>query len=122
MKFLCLAYEDQADLDKLSQDEWLALRSEVLEYVAKLEADGYLVSTNALKSASTAATVRVRDGRTLVTDGPFAEAKEVLGGYFLIEAPDRDEAVAIASRWPSARFGAIEVRPVEEALREDRRY
>ena len=66
--------------------------------------------------------MRVRDGRPRVTDGPFAEAKEVIGGFFVIEARDRDEAIGLASRWPSARLGAIEVRPIEEALPATRRY
>jgi hypothetical protein len=66
--------------------------------------------------------VRVRGSSQLVTDGPFAEAKEQVGGYFLIEAKDRDEAVRLAARWPSARLGAIEVRPIEEALPSDGRY
>ena len=66
--------------------------------------------------------MRVRGGATGVQDGPFAETKEQLGGFFLIEARDRDEALALAARWPSARLGSIEVRPIEEALRTDRRY
>ena len=87
-----------------------------------LRASGSLVVTHALQSTRKAATVRVRAGRSRVTDGPFAEAKEVIGGFFVIEARDRDEAVELASRWPSARLSAIEVRPVEEALPADRRY
>jgi len=66
--------------------------------------------------------VRVRSGRSSITDGPFAETKEQLGGYFLIEAADADEALRIAAAWPSARFGAVEVRPIEEELRVERRY
>jgi len=81
-----------------------------------------LLLTNALQSARTATTLRVRDGKVAITDGPFIETKEQLGGYFLIEARDRDEAIAIASRWPGARFGDIEVRPIEESLREAGRY
>ena len=78
--------------------------------------------THALQSRRKAATVRVRAGRPSVTDGPFAEAKEVIGGFFVIEARDREEAVEVASRWPSARLGAIEVRPIEEALPAAGRY
>ncbi len=122
MKFLCLAYEAQADLDALSQSEWTDLRKETLDYVEHLRASGHLLATNALQSATTAVTVNVRNGRVVTMDGPFAETKEQIGGYFLIEASDRDEAVRIASRWPSARIGSIEVRPIEEALKEDRRY
>src|SRR5262249_60510491 len=82
----------------------------------------HVVVTHGLKGPGTAATLRVRSGKRLVTDGPFSEAKEVIGGFFVIEARDREEALELASRWPSARLGAIEVRPIEEALREDRRY
>jgi hypothetical protein len=122
MKFMCLAYEDEEKLDALSPSEWAALRDETIAYVEALRASGSLVVTHALQSTRKAATVRVRAGRARVTDGPFAEAKEVVGGFFVIEARDRDEAIELASRWPSARLGAIEVRPTEEALPADRRY
>lgn len=122
MRFLCLAYEEEKTLDDLTQSEWDALRSETLAYVEVLRKSGQLVFTNALQSARTAATVRVRSGQLSVLDGPYAETKEQLGGFFLIEARDRAEAVEVASRWPSARLGSIEVRPVEEVLAEDRRY
>jgi hypothetical protein len=98
------------------------LRRETLAYVEVLRKSGHLVLTNALQSARMAATVRVRGGALSVLDGPFAETKEQLGGFFLIEAKDRGEAVALAARWPSARIGSIEVRPIEEVLREERRY
>ena len=122
MKFLCLAYEQEERLRSLSRSEWDSLRSETLAYVKALEKSGHLIVTHALQSVRTAATVRVRDSRTSVLDGPFAETKEQLGGFFLIEARDLDEATALAARWPSARLGSIEVRPIEEELREDRRY
>ena len=122
MKFMCLAYEEEERLNALTPEEWAALRDETIAYVETLRASGSLVVTHALQSTRKAATVRVRAGRSRVTDGPFAEAKEVIGGFFVIEARDRDEAVELASRWPSARLGAIEVRPIEEALPADRRY
>ena len=122
MKFLCLAYEEQSALDALSQTAWEALRRETLQYVDSLRASGRLIDARPLKSASTAATVRVRAGVSTVTDGPFAETKEQLGGFFLIEAADRDEAVRVAASWPSARLGTIEVRPVEDDLPLDARY
>jgi hypothetical protein len=122
MKFLCLAYEDEKVLNDLAPGDWKALREETLAYVEVLEKTGRLVLTNALQSARKAATVRVRGGEPSVLDGPYAESKEQLGGFFLIEARDLDDAVAVASRWPSARLGAIEVRPIEEALPEARRY
>jgi hypothetical protein len=119
---MCLAYEEEAKLNALSPSEWSALRAETLAYVDSLRASGHLIVTFALQSTRMATTVRMRAGARLVTDGPFAEAKEVIGGFFLIEARDRDEALELASRWPSARLGAIEVRPIEEALRPDKRY
>ena len=122
MKFMCLAYEEESKLNALSADDWDALRRETIDYVERLRASGHLVLTYALQSTRKAATVRVRSGRRLATDGPFAEAKEVIGGFFLIEARDRDEALELAAQWPSARIGAIEVRPIEEVLPQDKRY
>ena len=122
MKYLCLAYEEEKKLNDLSQGEWDSLRRETLAYVEILRKSGHLVLTNALQSARKAATLRVRSGKVSVIDGPYAETKEQLGGFFLIEAKDRDEAIELASRWPSARLGSIEVRPIEEVLREERRY
>lgn len=122
MKFLCLAYEEEAKLNALSRSEWDALREETLSYVEAIRQSGHLIVTQALQSGRTAATLRVRSGKLLVTEGPFAETKELIGGFFMIEAKDRQEAIAVASKWPSARLGAIEVRPIEEELREERRY
>ena len=122
MKFMCLTYEEEEKLNELSPSEWAALRDETIAYVETLRASGSLVVTHALQSTRKAATVRVRAGRARVTDGPFAEAKEVIGGFFVIEARDREEAIELASRWPSARLGAIEVRPIEDALPAERRY
>ena len=122
MKFMCLAYEEEATLDALTEREWDALRTETVDYVDALRANGQLVVTYALQSVRRAASVKVRDGKRLVTDGPFAEAKELIGGFFVVEARDRDEALALAARWPSARLGAIEVRPIEETLPREKRY
>jgi hypothetical protein len=119
---LVKAYEAEATFAAMSLAEWTELRRETLDYVALLEASGHLLLTNALQSARTAQTLRVRDGKVAVTDGPFIETKEQLGGFFLIEACDMEEAMAIAARWPGARFGDIEVRPVEDGLNEARRY
>ena len=122
MKFLCMAYESEQPFNDMTEEEWRSLRQETLDYVESLRESGHLVLTHPLKSARTARTVRVRNGDVAVTDGPFAEAKEHIGGFFLIEAESQDEAVRIASRWPSARIGGIEVRPLEEGLATDRRY
>lgn len=122
MKYLCLAYEAEETFAHMPRAEWDVLREETLAYVETLRQGGQLLLTNALQSARTAATLKVRNGRLVVTDGPFAETREQLGGFFLIEANDLNEAIQIAAKWPGARFGEIEVRPVEEALREDGRY
>jgi hypothetical protein len=122
MKYLCIAYEEERTLNELSEGEWQALREETLNYVDTLRKSGRVIVTHALRSATTASTVRVRGGELVVTDGPFAETKEQIGGFFLIEATDFPEAIQIAAKWPSARIGSIEVRPIEDALRMDRRY
>jgi hypothetical protein len=122
MRYLCLAYEAEGKLNGLSHEEWLALREETLSYVDELRRSGTLLAAEPLQSARTAAVVRVRNGEVFVTDGPFAETKEQIGGYFLIEARDQAEALRVASAWPSARLGRIEVRPVEDGLSEEKRY
>jgi hypothetical protein len=122
MKYLCLVWEAEAPFAAQSREEWTALRTETLNYVAALQDSGHLLLAQPLKSARTAATLRVRNGSLSVTDGPFAETKEQLGGFFLIEARDLNEAIQIASKWPGARHGDIEVRPVEETLRVEGRY
>lgn len=122
MKYLCLAYEEEQKLNELTAAEWQALRQETLDYVDALQKSGRLILTQPLKSATTAATVRVRGGSLSITDGPYAETKEQIGGFFLIEAADLDDAVQVAAKWPSARLGTIEVRPVEDGLRLDGRY
>lgn len=122
MRYLCLAYEEEEKLKALSRTEWDALRAETLAYLAELRERGYVLAAEALQSVHTAATVRVRAGQVQVQDGPFAETKEQLGGFFLIAARDLNEAIQVASKWPSARLGSIEVRAIEEQLREERRY
>jgi len=122
MKYLCLAYEEENKLNALSRSEWDALRVETLSYLDELRKSGYIIVAEALQSVRTAATVRVRSGKVAITDGPFAETKETLGGFFLINAQDLNEAIQVASRWPSARLGSIEVRPLEDGLKEDKRY
>ncbi len=122
MKYLCLAYEEESKLNALSKSEWSALRSETLSYVEELQKSGYLIAAEPLQSVRNAATVRVRSGKVSITDGPFAETKETLGGFFLINARDLNEAIQVAAKWPSARLGSIEVRPIEDGLKEDKRY
>lgn len=122
MKYLCLAYEAEETFNAMQKIEWDALREETLAYVESLKQSGYLILTNALQSARTATTLSVRGGKVMVTDGPFIETKEQLGGFFLIEVTSLQEAIQVASKWPGARYGNIEVRPVEESLREESRY
>ena len=122
MKYLGIAYEEERTLNALTEGEWRALRQETLDYVQTLERSGRLILAQPLQSATRAATLRVRDGRILVTDGPFAETKEQIGGFFLFEAASLEEALDVAAKWPSARLGTIEVRPIEDGLRVDRRY
>jgi hypothetical protein len=122
MKYLGIAYEEEQTLNALTEGEWRVLRQETLDYVQALEQSGRLILAQPLQSATTAATLRVRDGRVLVTDGPFAETKEQIGGFFLFEAASLQEALDVAAKWPSARLGSIEVRPIDEGLRVDRRY
>ena len=122
MKYLCFAYEEEEKLNELSRDEWAALRQETLDYVDQLKRRGVLIDARPLQSATKASIVRVRNGKTLVTDGPFVETTEQIGGFFLVEAADFDAALEIAAAWPSARIGSIEVRPIDEDLRTDRRY
>ena len=122
MKYVCLAYEEEEKLNALSKSEWDGLRSETLSYLEELQKRGYVVAAEALQSVRAATTVRVRHGKVSLTDGPFSETKEQLGGFLVIQARDLNEAIQVASRWPSARLGSIEVRPIEERLREESRY
>ena len=105
MQYLLLIHDDE------TQDNG-DLMPEYVTYTEALAASGSLVGANQLQPSDTATTVRVRDGETLVTDGPFIETKETLGGYYLVEAESLDEAIEWAAKIPSARFGHIEVRPV----------
>lgn len=122
MKFLCLAYEDETIFHNMPHEEWLTLRDETLAYVKALRDNGKLILTEPLQSARTANTVQIRNGISSITDGPFAETKEQLGGFFLIDVNDQEEALQIALNWPSARLGTIEVRPLEAGLNTDARY
>jgi hypothetical protein len=122
MHVICLAYEEQRILDEMTAEEWQTLRTETLSYVDELRDKGKLIDARPLRSASEALTVRVRNGAASVIDGPFAETKEQLGGFFLLDVSDMDEARELASRWPSARFGTIEVRPIDQTLSEEKRY
>jgi hypothetical protein len=112
VKYLCLVYAEETALAALSDPEWDALVVENLDLCDELRQSGHYVSASPLDSVRTAVTVRRRDGKLSTIDGPFAETKEQLGGYYLIEARDLDEAVQVAGRIPGARHGSIEVRPL----------
>ena len=114
MKFVFLIYHDEKTLDALPPKEMETLVDSALDYDESIRRSGHYIVSNALQRARTARTVRVRGGKATTTDGPFAETKEQLGGFFLVEAKDIDEACAVAARFPPARLGTIEVRPVRE--------
>jgi hypothetical protein len=112
MEYMLLIYDNEVERSGMSKEEGGRFRAEYGELTKGITASGHFKAGDALESVKTATTIRVRNGKQLVTDGPFAETREQLGGYYLIEAKDLDEARAIAARIPSARTGAIEVRPV----------
>ena len=114
MKYLCLIYFEEAKLDALSQSEHEALVSESLAYDEELRRNGYYIVSDALQSVRVATTLRSRNGRVTMADGPFAETREQLGGFVLIEARDLNEAIRVAAQIPPARLGCVEVRPVQE--------
>lgn len=114
MRYLCLVYQNEELLARLSASEYAALVEEALAHTAALQASGHLIAANALQPVHSATSLRLRDGRVSITDGPFVETKEFLGGYLLIEARDLNDAIRLASQFPPARFGGIEVRPVRE--------
>jgi hypothetical protein len=114
MKYLCLIYEDETVWQKMPEAELDKLYAEYSEFKGGIKKSGHLVGCNPLEPSRTATTVRVRNGKVSTTDGPFAETKEQLGGYFLIEARDLNDAIQVASRIPGARLGSIEVRPIRE--------
>ena len=114
MKYLCLVYYEGTKLDALSGSEEDALLDEVLAYREALRASGHYIASDGLQSVRTAMTVRVRNGAVSTADGPFAETKEQLGGFMLIEARDLNDAIRVASRIPPGRLGCVEVRPVRE--------
>jgi hypothetical protein len=109
---MCLIYSDEHAWQGASEEDRNAVVADYMTFTESIQKSGNMVAGDALQPTATATTVRVRDGETLVTDGPFAETKEQLGGYYLIDAKDADEALAIAARIPGARHGSIEVRPV----------
>jgi hypothetical protein len=114
MKYLLMIYSDERAFEAMSEEERHEVYAAYDELMKDLAATGHMLGGDELAPTSTATTVQVRDGERLVTDGPFAETKEQLGGYFLIDVDDLDAAIDIAARIPSVQSGSIEVRPIAE--------
>ena len=114
MKYLCLIYHDEKQLAAMPKAEMSALNARHLEFNDGLVDSGHFIEAEALHPAADTACVRVRNGRTSVTDGPFAETKEMVAGFYFIEARDLNEAIQVAARIPSAPLGTIEVRPCRD--------
>ena len=112
MKYLCLIYDDETKWATMPKEQADALMGEYFAFTDGIRQSGHYVAGDALQPTATATTVRVRNGKVSTTDGPFAETKEQLGGYYLIEARDLNDAIQVATKIPSARFGSIEIRPV----------
>jgi hypothetical protein len=114
MKYLCLIYDDEKKWETMSKAEADAYMGEYFAFTDAIKASGHYIGGEALQPVQTATTVRARNGKLSTTDGPFAETKEQLGGYYLIEARDLNDALQVAQRIPSVRTGSIEVRPIQE--------
>lgn len=119
MKYLCLVYNEEEKVDAMSKSEWDSLVGESLAYDEELKRKGHFIVAQALQPVKMATTVRVRNSRLSTTDGPFAETREQLGGFILIDARDLNDAIQVASRIPGARLGSIEVRPIRELEQKD---
>jgi hypothetical protein len=112
MKYLCLIYEDESIWGRMTPEESGKMHNAYGTYTRDIQASGHMLGGEALQPTQTATTVRVRNGKVSTTDGPFAETKEQLGGFYLVEAKDLNDAIQVAARIPSAANGSIEVRPI----------
>jgi hypothetical protein len=112
MRYLCLIYDDESVINGMSKEEGDAFMGEYFAFTDDIRSSGQYVAGEALHPVATATTVRIRNGKLSTTDGPFAETKEQLGGFYLIEAADLNEAIQVAAKIPSVRIGSVEVRPV----------
>jgi len=113
MRYLCLIYDEEAKMATMSKSDADAFMGEYFAFTEDIKKSGHYVGGEALQPVHTATTVRVRNGKMSTTDGPFAETKEQLGGYYLIEARDLNDALQVAAKIPSVRSGSVEVRPIE---------
>jgi hypothetical protein len=114
MRYLCLIYDEEKKVAAMSKGEADAFMGEYFAFTEDIKKSGHYIGGEALQPVNTATSVRVRSGKMSTTDGPFAETKEQLGGYYLIEAKDLNDALQVASRIPSAKMGTVEVRPIQE--------
>ena len=114
MRYLCLIYYNEKNLNILSQSERQALSEESYAYCDLLRSKGQFIAAEPLEPVHTATTVRIKAGKVTTTDGPFAETKEQLGGFFMIDVPDLNEAISVAAKIPAGRVGSVEVRPIKE--------
>ena len=112
MQYILLIYSNEADFKRRNDQENGAISRQYMKFTEEIKASGHFRAGDPLQSVDTATTLREKDGKLLKTDGPFAETREQLGGYYIVEAKDHDEALSIASRVPGVRFGSIEVRPI----------
>jgi hypothetical protein len=120
VRYLCLIYWNEHELATLPADELNALNAAHLDFNDELRRSGHLVEAEALQPSSQSACLRIKGGKPVVTDGPFTEAKEMVAGFYLLEVADREEALAIAARFPSASHATVEVRPVHTLVVEGR--
>ena len=114
MQYLCLIYTDENADARMTREEGQAIMGEYFAFTEGIKKSGHYIGGEALQPTPTATTVRVRNGKVSSTDGPFAETKEQLGGYYLINAKDLNDAIQVAAKIPSSRIGSIEVRPIQE--------
>ena len=118
MRYMCVIYDEEAKLGTMSKEEGEAFMAEYFAFTDDIKKSGHYIAGDALEPVATATSVRVRNGKLSTTDGPFAETKEQLGGYYMINARDLNEAIQIAAKIPSSKTGTVEVRPIVEFNRE----
>jgi hypothetical protein len=112
VQYILFIYHSEADYARRTEEQNLAISRDYMKFTEDIRASGHFRAGDRLQPVATATTVRVKDGKVLKTDGPFAETREQLGGYYIVEAKDLDEATMIAAKMPGARLGCIEVRPI----------
>ena len=112
MQYMLLIYGSENDRPQMGPDDHGKMMKAYMDFTASIQAEGIMVAGDALRDTTLATTVRVRDGKAVHTDGPFAATKEQLGGYYLIDVPDLDKALEVAARLPGSWYGSVEVRPV----------